>query len=229
MRRPKYRGDRRLLSLPNLKRNERQQMDGVELLEQLPKNIVDCFFFDPQYRNVLDQMKFGNEGARQQGRAKLPQMTDDTIGFFLEELARVSRPSAHGFLWMDKFCVATGVFRKWLRRTPFEVVDLLAWNKMRPGMGRRLRCVTEYCVVLQKPPTRAKDIWTDHSIRDAWNEFSDRDIHAHCKPYALTERLIRATTKAGDLVVDPCAGGYGVLEACLATGREFLGSDLIAS
>jgi DNA modification methylase len=42
----------------------------------------------------------------------------------------------------------------------------------------------------------------------------------------LIERLIRATTKAGDLVVDPCAGSYVVLEACRVSGRQFVGCDL---
>jgi hypothetical protein len=29
-------------------------------------------FFDPQYRGVLDMLKYGNEGARQKGRFNLP-------------------------------------------------------------------------------------------------------------------------------------------------------------
>jgi site-specific DNA-methyltransferase (adenine-specific) len=40
-------------------------------------------------------------------------------------------------------------------------------------------------------------------------------------------RLIASVTRKNDLVVDPCAGGYGVLDACQELGREFLGSDLI--
>jgi site-specific DNA-methyltransferase (adenine-specific) len=131
-------------------------------------------------------------------------------------------------LWMDKFCLATGTFRRWTRRArDLEVVDLIAWNKLRPGMGRRARCVTEYLVVAQKAPTRAKSVWTDHGIRDSWSESSDRRIHPHAKPHVLTERLIRACTKRDDLVVDPCAGGYGVMEACRASRRQFLGGDLI--
>lgn len=202
-------------------------MNGLDLLQKLPDRFGDLFFFDPQYRNVLDDLAFGNEGQRQVERSKLPQMTDATIKRFIKELERTARPSVHGMIWMDKFCLASGVYREWIRDSAFKVVDLVAWNKMRPGMGRRARCVTEYLVIVQKPPVRAKDHWTDHGLRDCWSEYSDRDVHAHCKPYALTERLIRATTEAGDLVIDPCAGGYGVLEACVATGRHFIGCDLL--
>lgn len=219
--------DRRLLSL-KIERNARQRMDAVELLEAIPNRIAVMFFFDPQYRAVLDKMKFGNEGAKQVQRARLPSMNDPDISFVIEEAHRVLKPSGHLMLWMDKFSLASGHWHRWVRRSPgLEVVDLIAWNKLRPGMGRRARCVTEYLAVLQKKPTRAKDVWTDHRITDSWMESSDRRIHAHAKPHVLTERLIRACTERGDLVVDPCAGGYGVLEACRASGREFIGGDLI--
>jgi site-specific DNA-methyltransferase (adenine-specific) len=208
--------------------NARQKMDGVELLERIPRAVIDLAWLDPQYRGVLDKLAFGNEGERQGDRSKLPQQSDSDIAFMVEEIARVLRPSAHLMLWTDKFSIASAHYQRWLRHArKLSVVDLIAWNKLRPGMGRRARCVTEYLVVLQKEPVRAKDHWSDHSLRDSWSESTDRTIHAHCKPYVLTERLIRATTHIGDTVLDPCAGGYGVLEACLASGRNFVGSDLL--
>lgn len=218
---------RRILSL-RVARNVRQRMNGVDLLAQLPDGIAALGVFDPQHRNVLDKLALGNEGARQQGRAALPQMRDDDVAFFIEEIERVLRPSGHLMLWIDKFCLAEGHHRRWMRRArSLKVVDVIAWNKLRPGMGRRARCQTEYLVVAQKEPLRAKDIWTDHSIPDSWQEHHDRALHPHAKPHQLTARLIRAVTERGDLVVDPCAGGYGVLDACLATGREFVGCDLM--
>ncbi len=220
--------NRRLLYLKGIERNARQQIDAIELLSRIPDRLAAMFFFDPQYRAVLDKLAFGNEGVRQAARARLKSMTDDDIAYVIEEAARILAPSGHLMLWMDKFSIASGHWRKWLRRTPnLQIVDLLCWNKLRPGMGRRLRCVTEYLVVLQKTPVRAKGVWNDHAIRDSWSESSDRRIHPHAKPHVLTERLIRSATKRGDVVVDPCAGGYGVLEACLASGREFIGGDLV--
>jgi site-specific DNA-methyltransferase (adenine-specific) len=220
--------DRRLLSLQGVERNARQRIDAVELLSRIPDRIATMFFFDPQYRAVLDKLAFGNEGERQQGRAALKSMSDGDIAFVIEEAGRVLNPSGHLLLWMDKFSLASGHWRRWVRHAPqLEIVDLISWNKMRPGMGRRTRCQTEFLIILQKVPLRAKDIWTDHRLTDFWTESSDRGIHAHAKPYQLTERLIRAATQRGDLVIDPCAGGYGVLEACRASGREFIGGDLI--
>jgi site-specific DNA-methyltransferase (adenine-specific) len=224
---PKKVPNRRLLYLKGIERNARQQIDAVELLSRIPDRLAALFTLDPQYRAMLDKLEFGNEGVRQSARAALKSMNDDTISFVVEEGARVLKPSGIFLLWMDKFSLASGHWHRWTRRAKsLQTVDLLCWNKMRPGMGRRLRCVTEYLVILQKTPTRAKGCWSDHSIRDAWSESSDRRIHPHAKPYVLTERLIRATTKAGDVIIDPCAGGYGVLAACQATGRNFIGGDI---
>lgn len=221
-------GHRRLLSLQGIERNSRQQMNGVELFALLPDRIAALVFCDPQYRTGLDKLKFGNEGSRQKARYRLPQMNDDTISFFIEEAARVLKPSGHLMLWVDKFTIGAGQHLRWLRRSPeMKVVDLIAWNKMAIGMGRRARCVSEYLLIVQKIPTIAKHVWTDHRIPDVWAEAKDSPRHAHAKPHILTDRLIRAVTKRGDLVVDPCAGGYGVLEACQLSGREFIGCDLI--
>lgn len=207
--------------------NSRLRTGGVGLLAALPEACADLVFFDPQYRGMLDAMRYGNEGARQKGRAALPQMNDGLIESFLREIERVAKPRAHVMLWVDKFSVASARHLIWMRAVEnLAIVDLFAWNKGRIGMGRRARCSTEYCVVLQKEPTRAKGVWTDNSISDSWTENQDRDLHPHAKPVQLTQRLIRAVTKRGGIVVDPCAGGFGVLEACLLTGRTFVGGDI---
>lgn len=207
--------------------NARNQMDGLELLRSLAAGQVALGILDPQYREVLDKLKFGNEGDRQIERADLPQMTSAQIAMFVAEFARVLRPSSHLVIWMDKFCLVTGRWRRWLDDTiDFATVDMIAWNKLRMGMGKRTRGVMEYAVILQKIPTAAA-LWRDRGLRDGWTEHSDSTIHPHAKPHGLTERLIRATTKRGDLVCDPCAGGYGVLDACIATGRRFIGCDLV--
>ena len=92
-------------------------------------------------------------------------------------------------------------------------------------MGYRTRRCSKYLIILQKSPKRVKGCWNSHWIRDAWNEPVDR-VHPHAKPIGLTEALIRSVTSPGDLVLDPCTGSYSTLEACDASGRNFIGCDL---
>lgn len=205
-------------------------MDGYRLLRSLKNECAALVHFDPQYRAVLNKLSFGNEGQRQKARAELPQMSDHDIALFVEQAQRVLKPSGHLFLWLDKFAIGSGhhlryfQFCSWLR-----LVDLLCWETRRFGMGRRLRCTTEYLLVVQKEPTRAKDIWRNNSIRDSWSEASDRDAHPHAKPPALLRKLIATVTHPGDLVVDPCAGSYVVLDVCRSLKRNFIGCDLMGA
>ena len=94
------------------------------------------------------------------------------------------------------------------------------------GMGYRTRRKSEYLLVLQKTPLKAKATWKDHAIPDVWEEKVIK-THPHSKPIELQRRLIEATTDEGDLVLDPAAGGYSVLEACKLSGRNFLGCDIM--
>ena len=77
--------------------------DALQLLRGLASGCTPLIFFDPQYRGVLDKLKFGNEGVRQKGRAQLPAMTTDYIDVVCREAARVLKPSGYCMLWADTF------------------------------------------------------------------------------------------------------------------------------
>ena len=201
-------------------------MDGLELLGKLRDSSLPCVFFDPQYRGILDKMSYGNEGvSRGRARAQLQQMSEMQIIDFCGEISRVLTKQGHLFLWIDKYHLLTG-FRKWLDPTELEVVDMIVWDKVKMGMGYRTRKQCEYLVIAQKRPLRTKGVWSIHNIRDIWQE-KIKKTHAHSKPVALQSVLIEAVTDKGAVVGDFAGGGFSVLAACQATGRRFLGCDLV--
>lgn len=205
--------------------NHRNRADGLDLLSTINNETITTAFFDPQYRGVLDKLQYGNEGKqRGQERCALQQMDDDTIRAFIQEIDRVLRPSGHLFLWVDKYHLCQGV-HPWLEDTSLHLVDMIVWDKGKIGMGYRTRRKSEYLIVLQKPPVRAKGVWTDHSIPDVWQEKVSK-THTHSKPIQLQQRLIEATSQEGDYILDPASGGYSVLEACKLCGRTFIGCDI---
>lgn len=205
--------------------NKKNIADGLELLADINDQTIATAFFDPQYRGVLDKLKYGNEGvARGKARSDLAQMDEKTIIKFIEEIDRVLKKSGHLFLWVDKFHLCQGVLG-WFTNTDLNLVDMIVWDKGKIGMGYRTRRKSEYLVVLQKTPVKAKACWTDHAIPDVWEEKTEK-IHPHSKPVELQKRLIAATTVDGDVVLDPAAGGYSVFTACKALGRDFIGGDI---
>ena len=216
--------DRMRLVVPNAA----NRMDGLSLLGSIAPASVAAVFFDPQYRGVLDRMSYGNEGARQLGRVALSQMTEDVIRSFLAAIDRVLRPSGYLFLWVDKFHLVEGTSH-WFEGTALRAVDLVTWNKGRIGMGYRTRRKCEYLMVLQREPKVARATWSRRDIPDVWLESVPlKGRHPHGKPALLQAALVEASTRPGDIVVDPAAGGYAVLEAVrkVGEGRVFLGCDL---
>lgn len=94
-------------------------------------------------------------------------------------------------------------------------------------MGYRTRRRSEYIVIIQKFPRKAKSTWILHNIPDVWAEKLSSKPHTHSKPIELQKQLILATTNEGDFVLDPASGGFSVFEACKQVGRNFIGCDLI--
>lgn len=207
--------------------NQRVRKDGLDLLSSLPDAFTPLVFFDPQYRGVLDKLKYGNEGARQKKRAQLTQMDDGTIRRFCTDIWRVLKPSGHLMLWLDKFHLVEGSWQMWMSVPGLFPVDLITWEKPRIGMGYRTRRKGEYLLILQKEPKRAKGVWTKHNIPDVWQETPWKTLdHPHSKPVLLQRALIEAVTQKRDVVVDPAAGSYSVQQSCLLANRHFVGCDL---
>jgi site-specific DNA-methyltransferase (adenine-specific) len=201
-------------------KNTAQVGDALELLQSLSDaSAVAMAWFDPQHRSVLNKLKFGNEGSRQRGRAGLPAMSDDFIDAIRLEIARILKPSAYCMRWIDTFGLCEGHHLR-IPREFLTPVDLIAWDSLRMGMGKRSRRRGDYLLVLQRPPVTAKT-WIDHGIPSRWP-----DSHPHAKPLGLITRLIGAVTQPGDLVVDPAAGSFIVMTAAHALKRDFIGCDI---
>lgn len=215
------------IELPDIiKPNSRLKMDGLKFLSHLPNESIPVAFLDPQYRGILDKMKYGNEGkSREKRRSELIQMGQELIIEFIHGIEKALIPSGHLFLWIDKFHLCQG-FDDWIEETQLEVVDLIVWDKERIGMGYRSRRTSEYCVVLQKQPKRAKGVWKVHNIPDVWRERKETIEHPHQKPLKLQAELIAAVTNEGDYVIDPAAGSFSVMKAAHLQNRNFIGCDL---
>ena len=65
--------------------NSAQKGDALALLRSLPNDCTPLVFFDPQYRGVMDKLKFGNEGARQQGQSSCRPWSTATSTRVLEK------------------------------------------------------------------------------------------------------------------------------------------------
>ena len=59
--------------------------NGLDILAAIKDDCIATAFFDPQYRGILDKLKYGNEGvSRGQARSSLPQMDEAIIINFIK-------------------------------------------------------------------------------------------------------------------------------------------------
>lgn len=221
--------------VPNHPLDTMNKADGLDLLRGTPDAYTKLVIFDPQYRQVMDHMKFGNEGERQKGRALLPQQSNFDICRFGAEIVRVLKPGGYVMLWCDKFILCERIAPEFFLNQ-LKLVDLVTWNKGKMGMGKRTRRVAEYAIFFQKAPhiIRTKECvtWkTKPVIRDVWDEEIGKQdkIHVHQKPLGLQKAVIEATTDPGDVVIDPVAGSFSVMSAAHTCGRRFLGGDILGA
>ena len=206
--------------------NKRLRMDGLHFLGKLDADTVPVAFFDPQYRDVPDKLNYDSEGKKRGNeRSSIEQMSDEVISKFIKGINKALIPSGHLFLWMDKFQLCTG-FHTWLDGTRLDIVDMMTWDKGKNGMGYRTLRRSEHLVILQKQPRRAKGIWKAHNIPDVWLGRVKRIGPTHQKPIDLQGELITAVSNEGDVVIDPAAGSFSVMEACRQKDRNFLGCDI---
>lgn len=199
--------------------------NGVNLLKSIPDNSVKLVVFDPEYRQLLDKMKFSNETTqKQKNRCNLAQTSSDIIEEMLVEIERILMPSGYLFYWMDKYMVCQS--NNLPDNSNLSLVDMLVWEKPKIGLGFRLRHKSEFLQLFQKPPLKAKTTFSDHSIPDVIQEAPANKEHPHAKPINITKQLIKAVTNDGDLVVDPCAGSFSTLEACKNINRRCISCDI---
>jgi site-specific DNA-methyltransferase (adenine-specific) len=77
-------------------------------------------------------------------------------------------------------------------------------------------------LVYSKGPWRKRGRWYDVSRVDA----KEKDYHDWQQPLEEVERLVRYFSDPGDLVVDPCGGGFTTALACRNLGRRCVSCDV---
>ncbi len=113
-----------------------------------------------------------------------------------------------------------GVTRVW-RCPPERMAELESKGRIRytsKGTAEYIRYLDEM------PGVPLQDLWTD--IPPINSRAKERIGYPTQKPLALLERIIRASSNEGDLVLDPFCGCGTAVDAAAKLGRKYLGIDI---
>lgn len=110
----------------------------------------------------------------------------------------------------------------------FTVKSVVIWDRMVHGMGDLKSAFAprhDTCIFAVKgsyvfPDGRPVDVIQSQRLDGS------KLTHPNEKPVDLMRRLIEATTKPNDLILDPFAGSGTTLVAALQSGRRYMGVEI---
>lgn len=195
------------------------QGNCLEMLKEIPNEIVDCVITDPPY--CVGTSSNGVKSSNFDNRMIIP--------FFeqvFEEYQRVLKDGATLYVNTDwrTYPMLYDAFCRY-----FSMRNLIVWDYMRMKAGVHYRFSHEFIMYGTKGKRNRKfdaaqtDIWRIKCINytDTKNK-----LHQAQKPIELIQRMLRNDTSPGDIVLDSFMGSGSTGAACLQEGRRFIGIEI---
>jgi site-specific DNA-methyltransferase (adenine-specific) len=189
--------------------------DALRLLPRQPAESAQLLLVDPPY------------GVRYRSTLGERVLNDDRpFIWWLHEAYRLTAPGG-SLVCFTRWDVAE-VFRLAIELAGFRVRSQVVWHKPGGGMGdTRQQFAPSHEVAwfavkgkFAFPAGRPMSVTTHVVPRGPTR------THPCQKPVSLLVELIEATTRPGDLVLDPFCGTGASIVACVRTGRRGLGMEL---
>jgi len=225
--------------------------DALRVLARLPEASVDLVFADPPYNLQLDGDLLRPNNTRVDGVHQDWDRFDDLAAYdrftrdWLQACRRVLKPD--GALWVigsyhNIFRVGAA-----LQDEGFWLLNDVIWRKTNPMpnfRGRRFTNAHETLIWAAHGPRSRytfnydsmKAFNDDLQMRSDWllpicsgperlKDDTGRKAHPTQKPEALLHRVLLATSRPGDVVLDPFAGTGTTCAAARRLGRRFIGIE----
>ncbi|HEX9619703.1 MAG TPA: site-specific DNA-methyltransferase [Polyangiaceae bacterium] len=200
--------------------------DAVEWALSLAPESVDLVVTDPAYESLEKHRAIGTTTRLKHSKSSSNDWFDIFPNARFPELFaalyRVLRKNTHLYL----FCDAQTLFvaKPAAEAAGFRFWKPLVWDKQRIGMGYHYRSRYEFILFFEKGKRRLNDL----GIADVIECPRVLKGYPAEKPVAVSETLIRQSSEAGDLVIDPFCGSGSAGVAATRLGRTFRGSDICA-
>jgi site-specific DNA-methyltransferase (adenine-specific) len=189
--------------------------DCIEEMKKLPADSVSMSLVDIPY----DVVSRSSGGLRNLDKGKADELTFD-VGIAMSEATRISSGSLYVFCGTEQVSriragfVASGMTTR-----------LCVWEKTNPSPmnGEKFWLSSIECCVFARKP---KATFNERCQSAVWRNACARGkLHPTMKPVSLMERLVKASSSQGDVVLDFCMGSGTTGVACVNTGRNFIGIE----
>ena len=195
------------------------------------KVMLDAIFGQKSFRNEIIWRRTPFKGSSKSKSQQLPK-SHDVIFFYSKgdswTWTTPSQPYSDKYLerfkWDDDD--GKGPYRKTSLKTYSQATleRLREENELieptKPGAGYSYK---QYLAV-SPGSTQVDDVWTDINMLNP--QASERLGYPTQKPLALLERIIEASSRPGDVILDPFCGCGTSIDAAQKLGRKWIGIDI---
>ncbi len=223
--------------------------DTFKVLSKMKKETVDMIFADPPYFLSNDGVTCRGGEMVSVNKADWDKIGDITTvnekhkfnRKWLRLCYKVLKPN--GSIWISGtfhniFSVGLA-----LEQEGFKIINNITWQKTNPPPNLACRCFThstETIIWAQKNEKKSrhyfnyplmkemnggkqmKDVWTGSLTKPSEKKFGK---HPTQKPEYLLDRIVKASTEPGYVVLDPFCGSGTTGVAALNNGCQFIGID----
>lgn len=222
------------------------QGDCLEILAAIPEGVVDLIFADPPYflsNNGITchagKMVSVNKGEWDRSRGA--DANHEFNRAWLAACQRVLKPD--GTIWVSGTSHVIHSVGFAMQQLDFKLLNDISWVKPNPPPNLSCRYFTHatetiiwaaknkksrhvFNYKLMKEINRGKQMKSVWEIYPPGREEKRFGKHPAQKPVALLDRIIRAASNEGDLVLDPFLGSGTLMLAAFRLRRQAVGCEL---
>ncbi len=222
------------------------QGDCREVLDQLEPESVDLIFADPPYflSNGGVTCNSGKMVSVHKGQWDVSRGAEENHAFNLSWLSackRVLKPNGSIFVSGTRHVIFSVGFA--MQQLNFKLLNDIAWHKVTPPPNLSCRYFTHATetIIWAARDGKSKHIFNypemkeengGKQMQNVWHIMPPRKAekrfgkHPTQKPIALLDRIIRAASNPGDLVLDPFSGSGTTGVAGARLDRRYIGVEL---
>lgn len=219
--------------------------NSLELLKNLPAESVDVIFADPPYFLSNDGItcKSGKMSSVNKGNWDKAATLDDKHDFnqkWIELCKNILKPN--GTIWISGTLHNIYSVGFALEQENFKIMNNITWQKTNPPPNLSCKYFTHSTetILWAKKSADAKHFFNYELMKELNGGKQMKDVwtgmltpqrekifgkHPTQKPLYLLKKILLASTREGDLVLDPFCGSGTTGVACKLLGRKFIGID----
>lgn len=220
--------------------------DCFDILPNLPENSIDMIFADPPYflSNGGFTCHAGKMVSVNKGKWDISKGVEENYIFtqrWLRECQRVLTPN--GTIWVSGTSHIIYTVGSAMQTLGYKILNDIAWFKVNPPPNLSCRYFTHstetilwaaknkdsrHCFNYEtmKKMNNNKQMLSLWSIKAPGSTEKIYGKHPTQKPLELLDRIVKASTRTGDIVLDPFSGSGTTGIAAYKEGRQFIGVEL---